>query len=126
NRLRRLVATATLALGAVPALAVAQQPLTISGHVLSDAETPVQGVSVTIPAIAGVGAVTDAQGHYTFTVPASRVTAATATITARRIGFEPRSATIRLAGTQLTQDFILTATPTELTGVVVTALGLEK
>src|SRR5581483_2890502 len=122
NRLRRQLATATLALASLPALMFAQQPLTITGHVISDATAPVQGVTVTIPGITGVGGVTDAQGRYSFTLPASRVTGQTATLTARRIGFEPRSVTIRLSGSQITQDFVITATPTELTGVVVTAL----
>ena len=33
---------------------------------------------------------------------------------------------VTLSGTTITQDFTLTATPTELTGVVVTALGQSR
>src|SRR5262249_48686591 len=74
----------------------------------------------------GVGAYTDAQGHYAFTVPGTRVAGQQATLIARRIGFTAKSVRVTLSGAAITQDFSLASTPTELTGVVVTALGIEK
>ncbi|HEY4216259.1 MAG TPA: SusC/RagA family TonB-linked outer membrane protein [Gemmatimonadaceae bacterium] len=118
--LRRLVALGTL-LGSLPAVALAQQGTTISGRVISDTQQPLQGVSVSIATL-GAGGYTDALGHYSFTVAASR-TGQTATVTARRIGFEPKTATVTLSGGAITQDFALNAAAASLSEVVVTALG---
>src|SRR5205085_6172962 len=105
----------------LPAASHAQQSTTVSGRVLSDAQTPLQGVSVTI-ASAGLGATTDAAGRYSFSVPTSRARGA-ASLTARRIGYQSKTVSINLAGTPLTQDFTLSASVAQLTGVVVTALS---
>jgi TonB-linked SusC/RagA family outer membrane protein len=124
KHLHRMAAVASVWLGLLPAAALAQGT-NISGRVTSDAQLPLQGVSVSIPSL-GVGAYTDAQGHYAFTVPGTRVAGQQATLTARRIGFTAKSVRVTLSGAAITQDFSLAATPTELTGVVVTALGIEK
>src|SRR5581483_2090540 len=125
RHLHRVAAVASVLLGLVPASLRAQQGTNISGRVTSDAEAPLQGVSVSIASL-GAGAYTDAQGKYTFTVPASRASGQSVTLTARRIGFQPKSVTITLSGASITQDFTLTPTATQLTGVVVTALGLTR
>ncbi len=125
RHLNRALAVASVLLGLAPAAALAQQGTTISGRVTSDAEAPLQGVSVSIATL-GAGAYTDASGKYTFTVPASRASGQSVTLTARRIGFQPKSVTITLSGASITQDFALTPTATQLTGVVVTALGLTR
>jgi TonB-linked SusC/RagA family outer membrane protein len=119
--LRRLAGLGTL-LGLLPAAALAQQGTTISGRVISDTQQPLQGVSVSIAAL-GAGGYTDALGHYSFTVAASRATGQTATLTARRIGFEPKTVTVTLSGASITQDFTLNAAAASLSEVVVTALG---
>src|SRR5215467_1323791 len=124
RHLHRMAAVASVLLGLVPAVALAQGT-NISGRVTSDAQLPLASVSVSIPSL-GVGAYTDAQGHYAFTVPGTRVAGQQATLIARRIGFTAKSTPVTLSGASITQDFALTATPTELTGVVVTALGIEK
>jgi TonB-linked SusC/RagA family outer membrane protein len=111
-----------LALGLVPAIASAQT--TISGHVATDANLPLEGVSVSIPALS-VGAYTNAQGNYSFTAPA-RARGQAVTITARHIGYAAKSATVTLSGGSITQDFALSAAPTQLTGIIVTALGIER
>src|SRR5579885_2202149 len=118
-------AVAAVLLGAFPALSAAQQGTTISGRVMTDAQMPLPSASVSVPALSA-GAMTDANGRYTFTIPANRVAGQTITITARRIGYEPKSATLRLSGSAITQDFVLVTAPTQLTGIVVTALGQEK
>ncbi|MEO7086623.1 MAG: SusC/RagA family TonB-linked outer membrane protein [Gemmatimonadaceae bacterium] len=119
----RVVAVATALLGSLPASLLAQQGTTISGTVTSGAQAPLSGVSVSISAM-GVGAYTDDRGHYTFRVPTSRTGAAT--LIARRIGFEAKTAAITLSGSAITQDFSLTPAATQLQGIVVTALGQEK
>lgn len=124
RHLRRAVAVASTLLGLVPAVARAQGT-TISGRVTNEAQSPVQGVSVSIAAL-GAGAYSDAQGRYSFTVPSTRASGQSVTLTARRIGFVAKSVSITLSGSSITQDFALVSAPTELTGVVVTALGIEK
>ena len=64
-------ATAFLLLFA-PVAAHAQQATTISGRVMTDGKAPLQGASVTVPTT-GLGATTDAEGRYSFTVPTSRL-----------------------------------------------------
>src|SRR5579864_5256276 len=100
RNLRRLVAGAGVGLGLLPALAGAQQPGTptiITGRVTSAGGGPLQAASVSIPAV-GVGAYTQADGRYTFTVPATRAVGQAVTLQARRIGFEPKSLQITLSG----------------------------
>jgi TonB-linked SusC/RagA family outer membrane protein len=120
----RLAVVAAL-LGLFPAASRAQQATTISGRVTSDAITPLPSVSVSIPTI-GAGAITDADGRYSFTVPASRAPRQTVVLTARRIGYQAKSANVTLLGRPITQDFTMTSSATQLTGIVVTALGITR
>ncbi|MCC7194892.1 MAG: SusC/RagA family TonB-linked outer membrane protein [Gemmatimonadaceae bacterium] len=106
----------------------AAQGGTINGRVTTDAGAPLQLVSVSAPEHS-VGAYTRDDGTYSITIPAARFTAATlnVTVTARRVGYAPTTVVVSLArGGTATQDFILTALPSQLTGVVITALGVEK
>lgn len=122
RELRRGLAVAWVLLGAFPLAARAQT--TITGRVTTNANTPLQGVIVGIPTLS-VGATTNAEGRYTFVVALDKA-GQTAALTARRIGFQPKTVTVSLTRGTLTQDFTLIQAPTELTGVVVTALGIEK
>lgn len=98
---------------------------TITGTVHTEAGAALPAVSVSIPSL-GVGAYTDAAGKYRFTVPAARATGRV-TLMARRVGYQPRTVTVDLAGAStITQDFALANAPTQLSGVVVTALGIQK
>lgn len=124
RHLHRAIAVAGVLLGLIPGAVRAQQGTTISGRVTSESNAPLQGVSVSIATLRS-GGYTDDQGRYSFSVPGS-ATGQTVTITARRIGFVPKSATVTLRGAPITQDFNLVPTPTQLTGVVVTALGLTR
>ncbi|HEY1951969.1 MAG TPA: SusC/RagA family TonB-linked outer membrane protein [Gemmatimonadaceae bacterium] len=107
-------------LGLVPAVAQAQGT-TISGQVTGTGGAPIVGASVSVPTLR-VGGFTDDQGRYSFTAPAS-ATGTSVTVTARRLGFQPSSASVTLSGSAVVQNFSLSAAATELTGVVVTALG---
>lgn len=116
---------ATLAIALTPAAAFAQTGTVVTGRVVSEANTPLPDVSVRISNLA-LGALTDAQGQYRFVVPSAQATGQQVTLVARRLGYQPKSATITLSGERVTQDFTLTSAPTQLEGIVVTALGIEK
>jgi TonB-linked SusC/RagA family outer membrane protein len=109
--------------GLAPSQARAQQGITITGRVTTETETPLQGASVSIPSL-NVGAYSNADGRYSFIVSAGRA-GQTVTVTARRIGYQPQSLQMTLTAGENRQDFKLTASPTQLTEVVVTALGIQ-
>lgn len=126
TRFTRALALACVVLGALPASMHAQQGTTISGRVMSEARQALQGASVSIPTLR-LGATTDEEGNYSFTVPAGRVAAgATVSLSVRRIGYVPQTATITVSGAAVTHDFTLAQSATALDAVVVTALGIEK
>jgi TonB-linked SusC/RagA family outer membrane protein len=121
---QRLLTSVALLVGLLPATLAAQQPTIISGRVSTAEGAPLTGGNVSIPTMR-LGAQTNNQGEYQFTVPASAI-GQQVTLTARRIGYEPRSVQITLTGGSIRQDFALTVSPTQLAEVVVTALGLER
>ena len=125
STLYRMLAGAGLVLGMLPATAAAQQATTVSGRVTNEAASPVPGASVSIPAL-GVGSYTGNDGRFSFTVPAARVAGQNVSLVARRIGYTPITASVTLSGTVVTHDFRLATATTQLEGVVVTALGLER
>ena len=124
SNLNRLLAGAGLLLAAVPAIVQAQQATVISGRITSSAQAPLQGVSVSIPTL-NLGAYTNAEGRYSFTVPAS-ASGRTVALSARRIGYQAQTAEIQLSGAAVSHDFTLAPSAQQLEGVVTTALGIEK
>jgi len=124
-RVRYVLASAVLMLAASTRLAQAQDTR-VQGLVTNDSRQPLAGVSVGIASL-GVGAFTGEDGRYTFTVPRDRVgTNTQVTLTARRIGFQPVSASINIGAPTVTKDFLLASSPTQLEGVVVTAMGITR
>jgi TonB-linked SusC/RagA family outer membrane protein len=123
GKVSRFLAVASVVLGFAPAVAYAQGT-TISGQVTGTGGAPIVGASVSIPTLR-VGGFSDDQGRYTFTVPES-ANGTTVTVTARRLGFQPSSASVAVSGAPVSQNFSLSAAATELQGVVVTALGLTR
>jgi len=123
SNLTRVLAAATLMLALFPAIAPAQQPIVVSGRVTA-AGAPLQAVVVSIPTL-GVGANTDAEGRYSFAVPAS-ASGRTVVLTARRLGYQPQSVQLTLGDAPVSQDFALVAAAQQLQGIVVTALGIER
>jgi TonB-linked SusC/RagA family outer membrane protein len=121
-RLRPLAATVLV--GLAPTVLAAQQATLVSGVVNSDAGQPLASVQVAIPTL-GVGAITRDDGRYSFTVPADRATG-TATVVARRIGLQQRTAPITLGQGPVTLNFTLAASVSQLEGLVVTALGQTR
>ncbi len=123
SNLKRLLAGAAVMLGLLPAMAAAQQGTTIRGRVVNEAGAPIQAANVSIASM-GVGAYTQADGSFSLTIPA-RYNGQTANLVARRIGFTQQTKPVTISGSTVTQDFVLTAVPTVLTGVVTTALGAQ-
>ena len=120
------VAAGLLLSGLIPALSAAQQGTTLSGRVTSgDSGGPLVAATVSIPELR-LGGQTNADGRYNFTVPATSVSGQTVTVTARRLGYLANSVQVQLSGTGITTDFRLTAVAAELTGIVVTGLGIER
>ena len=120
GKISRFLAVAGAVLGLAPAVAFAQGTI-VSGQVTGGSGAPIVGVSVSIPTL-HVGGFTDAQGRYTFSAPAS-ANGNTVTVTARRLGYQPSTASVTLSGTRVAENFSLSALATELQGVVVTGLG---
>ncbi|MEP7344022.1 MAG: SusC/RagA family TonB-linked outer membrane protein [Gemmatimonadaceae bacterium] len=122
---RRTLAT-TLGVAAVFPIAMhAQEPVTISGRVQSDAGSPLIGVSISVRSLA-LGALTREDGRYQFTVPAARATGQKVVLEARRLGFRPDTTSVVLAaGARITHDFVLNANPLQLGEVVITGAGIS-
>src|SRR5438046_5210078 len=119
---RRLVPIILGALVALPALLVAQGPVTITGKVTSDAGQPLGQVEVAIPTM-GLGGLSKDDGSYTVVVPGARVSGQTVTLVARRLGYKSQTAQVTLAAGGVTHDFVLAANPLQLGEVVVTGAG---
>ncbi|HEY6157721.1 MAG TPA: SusC/RagA family TonB-linked outer membrane protein [Gemmatimonadales bacterium] len=115
-----LAATAITLL--VAAHAYAQEPVTITGKVTSDAGLPLGQVEVALPTL-GLGALTKDDGAYTLVVPGARVSGQTVTLVARRLGYKSQSAQVTLSAGGVTHDFTLAANPLQLGEVVVTGAG---
>ena len=102
--------------------AFAQQGATISGRVTNVAGAPIPSANVFIQGMS-LGTQTDADGRYSFTVPAARVRGQTEILTARLLGFTVRSVPITLTPGEMTRDFALGPNPFQLGEIVVTGAG---
>src|SRR6266699_2263200 len=122
---RRLVPIILGALVALPALLVAQEPVTITGKVTSDAGQPLAQVEVAIPTM-GLGALTKDDGRFVVVVPGARVSGQTVTLVARRLGYRSQTAQVTLSSGGVTHDFVLAANPLQLGEVVVTGAGTSS
>jgi TonB-linked SusC/RagA family outer membrane protein len=112
-----------LVLGAVvSAGAAAQENATITGRVTGEGGTPLTAVTVSITEL-GLGTLTRDDGRYTLVVPGGRVSRQSAALTARRVGYKPRTARITLSPGTMTQDFALETNPLQLGEVVITGAG---
>ncbi|HEX6533164.1 MAG TPA: SusC/RagA family TonB-linked outer membrane protein [Gemmatimonadaceae bacterium] len=122
-RFRQLLAA--VAFAALPTVAAAQQGATVSGRVTNEAGAPLANASVYLQG-SNIGTLTKDDGAYSFAVPAARVNGQTATIGVRLIGYREASAEVTLSAGTIRHDFVLTSSPVQLQGVVVTALGQQK
>jgi TonB-dependent SusC/RagA subfamily outer membrane receptor len=87
------------------AVARAQEPVTITGHVSAGGQ-PVQGAAIQIREL-GVATVTNADGRFTFIVPSSKVRGQSVNLTARHVRYNPESFALALTGGMLVHDFEL-------------------
>jgi len=106
----------------VPVLVAAQEPATITGHVTGEGATALAGVTISITEL-GLGALTRDDGTYSLTVPGARVNGQTITLTARRVGYKPKSTRVTINAGHITQDFLLEANPLQLGEMVITGAG---
>ena len=118
---RRIVACIGIA-SLFPALAAAQESASVTGHVTGEGGIALTGVAVSISEL-GLGAITRDDGSYTIAIPSARVNRQAVTVTARRVGYRPKSARVTINPGSLTQDFVLEANPLQLGEVVVTGAG---
>ena len=105
TRLMYVIASAVVALAASTPVAHAQEPTRVQGLVTNDTRQALAGVSVGIASL-GVGAFTGEDGRYSFTIPAGRGAGQQVSLTARRIGFQPVTASINLSAGTITKDFV--------------------
>ncbi|NUO65441.1 MAG: TonB-dependent receptor plug domain-containing protein, partial [Gemmatimonadaceae bacterium] len=122
NSHRLLVGVAAF-VGFAPLALSAQEATNVTGTVTSS-QAPVENVAVSIPELR-IGGYTDQAGKYRITVPAT-ANGRTVVLVARRVGYTPDSARITLSGGTLVQDLDLRTQATQLTGVIVTALGVVR
>jgi len=101
---------------------LAQEPVTITGKVTSDAGLALGQVEVAIPTM-GLGGLSRDDGSFTIVVPGGRVSGQTVMLLARRLGFKSQSAEVTLTSGAVAHDFVLEANPLQLGEVVVTGAG---
>ncbi|HEV8453479.1 MAG TPA: TonB-dependent receptor plug domain-containing protein, partial [Gemmatimonadales bacterium] len=106
----------------LPAQILAQQPVTLTGRVTSDAGQPLASAGVIIEQLSA-GAVTRPDGSYTILIPGARVPSGPVTVIARLVGYKARTAQVDLSSGSTTQDFTLPDNPLQLGELVVTGAG---
>ncbi len=116
----------------IPALALliagvaGAQSATVSGKVTSEAGQPIAGANVRVSVSTQTyGGIANANGVYTFVVPADAAKGQEALVSARFIGYTPISKTVRLTAPAVTVDFVLKTDPFRLSDVVVTGVASE-
>lgn len=123
-RFTRIGLLTLIALVVLPVRLVSQAA-TITGQVTGEGGAPLAGVTVSVIGM-GLGSMTGPDGHYSFTVPASRVAGQTVTLQARRVGYRPGTIQIALNAGTITQNFTMTTTPLQLEQVIVTGAGTSQ
>lgn len=113
---------AAVALATVVATGAASaQSVTIFGRVTSQNSAPIAGATVSIPDLR-VGASTNPDGRYTFTVDQARVSGRTVTLMARFLGYKVQRVAVAVpaGATRLEHSFVLERDVLKLDEVVVT------
>ena len=131
NRLNRVRAIAGAMLSlvfAAPAVHAQAQSAVITGRVMSEFGQPIDQANVYINELAAsVG--TNAQGNFTITIPAARVSGQAVNLRVRAIGYQPGVLPIRITAGSQTQNFTLKQDVNRLNEVVVTGVvgeGVER
>src|SRR5512143_2027847 len=127
HRARAIAAAVSSVLLALPAAAQAQNAV-ITGKVTSEFGQPVEQANVYINDLT-ISVPTNAQGVYTITIPAARVSGQQLNLRVRAIGYQPGLRPIRITAGSQTQDFTLRQDVNRLNEVVVTGTvgaGVER
>ena len=125
RRSLRIITTLAGVMLIAPGWLLAQNGLTITGQVRTSTGGPLANANVFLQGL-NLGAATREDGRYTLIVPAAQANGQAATLAVRRLGYQTDSVRITLTPGTLTHDFSLTTAATQLEGVVVTALGIER
>ncbi len=120
-----LNAAVLAALTLVPIGLSAQQTATLAGQVTGPDGVPLVAATVEVEGL-NFGTLTNDQGRYLITVPASRVQGQDVTVTATMIGHRSQSHTVTLSGGAITLNFILGEDPLKLSEIVVTGQGTRQ
>lgn len=118
-----LSGAAALALVAGASGSALAQATVISGRVLGQTQTPIATAIIEIEGTQ-LRTQSDAEGRYSLAVPATRT--GSVKVIVRRIGFEAQKQEITLSGTPVVLNWTMTPSVTQLTGVVVTALSIQR
>jgi len=121
GHLSRRWLTALLVLAVAPLTGLAAQQATVTGRVTTAGE-PLGAAQVGIAELGG-GAVTDAQGRYSFTVDIARAGGKPVTVIARTIGYRPIRRTVTLVAGRNEQNFELEKDILNLEAVVTTGVS---
>src|SRR5688500_15622496 len=105
-------------------LALAQQPATVTGVVTRTGGEPLPTANVAITSL-GVGSMTNAEGRYSFTVPASAI-GTTVSVTVRSIGHRPLTQSLTIREGINTQGFALERETPQPAEVGASPLGMEQ
>ncbi len=108
---------------AFPALAQAQEAMTITGRVTDDTGAPLATANVYISG-SNIASFTDNDGRYSLVVPAAALTGETRDLIASLIGYRSSTVQVVLSGDNLTQNFVLAVDPIGLEGIVAIGQGL--
>ena len=114
---RHVLTAASLGIVLVATPVLAQNAV-FSGKV-SSTGTPLGAASVGISAL-GIGSVTDADGKYSFTVDMAKYAGRTVIVTARSIGYKPKTMSVTLVPGRVDKDFDLVRDVFNLDQIVVT------
>ena len=87
-------------------MSLAQPGVEVKGLITDTNEEPIIGANVFIEDL-GVGASTDVDGYFSFTVPADQATGQDVELIARYVGYKEKRTTITLSGTEVLQNYIL-------------------
>ena len=101
----------------------AQTPTVISGRVVNDQGTPVVGATITVDETA-YSAVTNSDGRYILSVPGT--VRGAASVTLRLIGYRLTRKSVNLNGQPASIDWAMLAQITQMEGIVVTALSIQR
>ncbi|HKS07844.1 MAG TPA: SusC/RagA family TonB-linked outer membrane protein [Gemmatimonadaceae bacterium] len=126
NRFTRVLFAGAVAATLVAGLSVraaAQGATVISGRVVGEGSTPIANALVLLEATS-LGAQSDQDGRFSISVPANRRGAQIVSV--RAIGYKMKEDTVQLAGAPITVNFTLSMVATQLQGVTVTALSIQR